>query len=300
MPDFKLRKIALVGVGLIGGSFGLALKQAAVVEQVLGWDLNCANLDKALELGIIDVAAADMQAAVTDADVVVLALPVRGMEAAAREALKYMRSDAVLTDTGSVKGTLVKAIEPLAYEAGIAFVPGHPISGTEKSGPEAAFADLYRGKRCILTPTDATSRAALDLIVQLWSSIGSEVVIMDVVKHDRVLAAISHLPHMIAYALVNSVSNYDQYAENILEYSAGGFLDFTRIASSDPVMWRDIAMENHTALLEMIEQFETFLAELKGDIAGLDADRLEKFFRQSKLSRDAIIRPAAAGAGRGD
>lgn len=300
MPDFKLRKIALVGVGLIGGSFGLALKQAAVVEQVLGWDLNCANLDKALELGIIDVAAADMQAAVADADVVVLALPVRGMEAAAREALKYMRSDAVLTDTGSVKGTLVEAIEPLAYEAGIAFVPGHPISGTEKSGPEAAFADLYRGKRCILTPTDATSRAALDLIVQLWSSIGSEVVIMDVVKHDRVLAAISHLPHMIAYALVNSVSNYDQYAENILEYSAGGFLDFTRIASSDPVMWRDIAMENRAALLEMIEQFETFLAELKGDIAGLDADRLEKFFRQSKLSRDAIIRPAAAGAGRGD
>lgn len=206
-----------------------------------------------------------------------------------------MRSDAILTDTGSVKEAVVKGIEPAAVSANIAYVPGHPISGTEKSGPGAAFAQLYRGKRCILTPTDITSRVAVELIAQLWHRAGSEVVLMDVRKHDRILAAISHLPHMIAYALVNSVSNYDEYAENILEYSAGGFLDFTRIASSDPVMWRDIAMDNRSAILEMLEQFETFLAELKADIATCDAERLEHFFRQSKLSRDAIVSSAEQG-----
>ncbi|MFN2257233.1 MAG: prephenate dehydrogenase [Desulfuromonadaceae bacterium] len=292
MSTLVVERITVVGVGLIGGSLALALKECGAVREVTGWDQNAEHMQRALELGIVDKTAADIATAVADADVVVLALPVRCLPEVAIEVLPYMRSDAILTDTGSVKEAVVKGIEPTAASYNIAYVPGHPISGTEKSGPQAAFAELYRDKRCILTPTEVTPAAAVEVIAQLWRRAGSEVVLMDVRKHDRILAAISHLPHMIAYALVNSVSNYDEYAENILEYSAGGFLDFTRIASSDPVMWRDIAMDNRTAILEMLEQFERFLAELKADIAASDGKRLEQFFRHSKLSRDAIVSTA--------
>lgn len=292
MGTVVVERITVIGVGLIGGSLALALKEAGAVSKVTGWDQNTEHMQRALELGIVDETAADIATAVAAADVVVLALPVRCLPEVAVEVLRYMRSDAILTDTGSVKEAVVAGIEPDAVRADIAYVPGHPISGTEKSGPQAAFAELYRGKRCILTPTDATPSAAVEVVAQLWRCAGSEVVLMDVRKHDRILAAISHLPHMIAYALVNSVSNYDEYAENILEYSAGGFLDFTRIASSDPVMWRDIALDNRSAILEMLDQFETFLAELKADIVARDDKRLEQFFRQSKLSRDAIVSTA--------
>ncbi|MDD2557805.1 MAG: prephenate dehydrogenase/arogenate dehydrogenase family protein [Desulfuromonadaceae bacterium] len=284
-----VEQIAIIGAGLIGGSLALALKQAGSVGEVVVWDQNPAHMATAITLGIADRSTLELTDAVVNADVVVLALPVCCLPEVARRVIPYMRDDAILTDTGSVKGTIVEGIEPVAHAAGIAYVPGHPISGTEKSGPQAAFAELYRAKRCILTPTALTPAHGVEVISQLWRSAGSEVVLMDVLKHDRILAAISHLPHMIAYSLVNAVSNYDQYAENVLEYSAGGFRDFTRIASSDPVMWRDIALENRSAILEMLEQFETFLAELKADIAGQDAERLEKFFRQSKLSRDAIV-----------
>ncbi|MDH3960079.1 MAG: prephenate dehydrogenase/arogenate dehydrogenase family protein, partial [Desulfuromonadales bacterium] len=169
------------------------------------------------------------------------------------------------------------------------FVPGHPIAGTENSGAEAAFATLYRERRCILTPTERTADAAVESMRQMWQLVGSQVVIMPVEKHDRVLAAISHLPHMVAYALVNAVGAYDRYDENILEYSAGGFRDFTRIASSDPTMWRDIALTNRDALVEMMEQFETFFAELKEDVALGSDERLFEFFRRSKQSRDEIL-----------
>jgi prephenate dehydrogenase len=292
MSTVVVERITVVGVGLIGGSLALALKESGAVGEVIGWDRNPEHMQRALELGIVDKISDDISTAVALADVVVLALPVCCLPEVGIDALKYMRPDAILTDTGSVKESVVKGIEPAAVRANIAYVPGHPISGTEKSGPQAAFAQLYRGKRCILTPTRITSPAAVEVIAQLWRRAGSEVVLMDVHKHDRILAAISHLPHMIAYALVNSVSNYDQYAENILEYSAGGFLDFTRIASSDPVMWRDIAIDNRSAILEMLDQFETFLSKLKADIKNADAERLEQFFRHSKLSRDAIVNVA--------
>ncbi|MCK5912672.1 MAG: prephenate dehydrogenase/arogenate dehydrogenase family protein, partial [Desulfuromusa sp.] len=167
--------------------------------------------------------------------------------------------------------------------------PGHPIAGTENSGAEAAFASLYQGKRCILTPTENTDRQALELVEQMWQTVGSNVVQMTLEKHDKVLAAISHLPHMVAYSLVNSVGTYDHYEENILEYSAGGFRDFTRIASSDPTMWRDIAETNRDALLEMMEQFESSFVELKADIAEGNGEKLFEFFLRSKQLRDAIL-----------
>jgi len=206
----------------------------------------------------------------------------------AKVLLPKMKPGAILTDGGSVKAEVARGIEPL-LPPGVHFVPGHPIAGTEKSGAEAAFATLYHKRRCILTPTEKTDGVALATIRRMWQIAGSEVVEMDVEKHDRVLAAISHLPHMVAYSLVNSVSSYDRYEENILEYSAGGFRDFTRIASSDPTMWRDIAQSNREALLEMMERFATTFNELREDIAEGDGSKLYDFFLRSKESRDAIL-----------
>lgn len=280
--------LAVIGVGLIGGSLALALKAAGAVGRVTGCGRGKPNLEKALELGVIDDYQRDPVAAVAGADVVFLATPVMSMPDVVKSLLPGLKPGAILTDGGSVKEEVVRRIEPLLPE-GVHYVPGHPISGTEKSGAEAAFATLYHGKRCILTPTERTDAAALDLVRAMWELAGSEAVCMSLEKHDRVLAAISHLPHMVAYALVNAVGSYDRFEENILEYSAGGFRDFTRIASSDPTMWRDIAETNRDALLEMIEQFETSLAELKTDIAAGDGEKLFEFFFRSKQMRDAIL-----------
>ena len=172
---------------------------------------------------------------------------------------------------------------------GAFFVGGHPIAGTEHSGVEAAFATLYENRRCILTPTGGTDPAALAVVAKMWEAAGSEVVLMDVHKHDRVLAAISHLPHMVAYSLVNAVGGYDRFDENILRYSAGGFRDFTRIASSDPAMWRDIALMNREAILEMIDFFAGSLAELRNQVTTSNSAGLETFFARSKEQRDAIV-----------
>ncbi|MEN8688080.1 MAG: prephenate dehydrogenase/arogenate dehydrogenase family protein [Desulfuromonadales bacterium] len=288
MTDFHIDKLAVVGVGLIGGSLALALKQAGAVGHVIGIGRGLPNLETASRLGVVDSYTQDIAAGVADADVVFLATPVQALGALAKQAMPHLKSGAILTDGGSVKQAVIDAIEPHLRDD-VHFVPGHPIAGTENSGAEAAFATLYCDRRCILTPTENTDVIALDSMRSMWQLAGSQVVIMDVEKHDRVLAAISHLPHMVAYALVNAVGSYDRYNENILEYSAGGFRDFTRIASSDPTMWRDIALTNREALVEMMEQFETFFAELKEDVATGSAERLFEFFRRSKKSRDEIL-----------
>ena len=291
MNGFYLHKIAIIGVGLIGGSFALALKRAGVVATVSGWDADSENLRQAHDLQVIDQLPATLQDAVHGAELVMLAVPVGAMEAAARQVIPSMDRGAILTDSGSVKQCVLEALEPLAVAQGVRYVAGHPISGTERSGAAAAFAELYQGKRCILTPSEQTDVAALDVVTRAWQAAGSVVVTMDVYKHDRILAAISHLPHMIAYSLVNSVSAYDRYEENILDYSAGGFRDFTRIASSDPIMWRDIALTNRDSLIEMIDQFENFLSELKNDIQQADGEKLYEFFLRSKITRDALLQP---------
>lgn len=286
--NILIPRLTIIGVGLIGGSLSLALKDAGVVGEVVGCGRGKPNLEKAIELGVIDRYTRDPIEAVADADVVFLATPVKTLGKVTEEMLPGLKAGAIVTDGGSVKGDVINMIEPLMPE-GIHFVPGHPIAGTEKSGAEAAFPTLYRGKRCILTPTENTDQGALELVTTMWQTAGSDVVSMPVEKHDRVLAAISHLPHMVAYSLVNAVGSYDQYEENILEYSAGGFRDFTRIASSDPVMWRDIAETNRDALLEMMEQFEVFFAELKAEISAGKGEKLFEFFLRSKQLRDAIL-----------
>lgn len=285
---FFIPRLAVIGVGLIGGSLALALKQAGVVGEVVGCGRGKPNLEKALELGVIDRYSRNPVDAVKDADVVFLATPVKTLAAVTQQLLPGLKAGAVITDGGSVKGEIINQLEPLLPE-GVAFVPGHPIAGTEKSGAEAAFPTLYKGKRCILTPTATTSANALALVRKMWEATGCEVVSMDAEKHDRILAAISHLPHMVAYSLVNAVGSYDHYEENILEYSAGGFRDFTRIASSDPTMWRDIAETNRDALIEMMEQFEIFFAELKADVAAGKGDKMFEFFVRSKQLRDGIL-----------
>ncbi len=288
MEKLFIPKLAVVGVGLIGGSLALALKEAGVVGEVVGIGRGLANLERALELGVVDSITQNPAEGVADADLVFLATPVLTLPEVAAAIAPHMKPGSVLTDGGSVKGSVVEAIEPLMPH-GVCFVPGHPIAGTEKSGAEAAFPTLYRGRRCILTPTEQTDPAALELVYRAWEIAGSEVVIMDVKKHDRILGAISHLPHMVAYSLVNAVGTYDRYEENILEYSAGGFRDFTRIASSDPTMWRDIALTNRSALIEMMERFEHFFAELKEDVRQGEGEKLYEFFLRSKQSRDAIL-----------
>ena len=288
MSNYYIENLAVVGVGLIGGSLSLALKEAGVVGHVVGIGRGMENLETAMQLGIVDSITQDIGLGVKDADVIFLATPVKSLDAVAQQAMPFLKPGAIITDGGSVKEAVVREIEPFLRKD-VFFVPGHPIAGTENSGAESAFATLYHDRRCILTPTANTDRDALQKIRQMWQVVGSHVVIMEPEKHDRVLAAISHLPHMVAYALVNSVGAYDRYNENILEYSAGGFRDFTRIASSDPTMWRDIALTNREALIEMMGQFENFFSELKKDIEMGSSDQLFEFFRRSKQSRDEIL-----------
>lgn len=285
--SLHIPQFAVVGVGLIGGSLALALKAAGVVGTVLGYDRDSENLARALELGVIDRACTD-PAELAGADVVFLATPVLALSAAVASIIPYLKPGTIVTDGASVKAEVIAALVPL-LPATLRFVPGHPIAGTERSGAQAAFATLFRGKRCILTPVAATDPQALALVTSLWEAAGSEVVLMEAEKHDRVLAAISHLPHMVAYALVNAVGAYDRYEENILHYSAGGFRDFTRIASSNPTMWRDIALTNRDALLEMMEHFEEDFHQLKEDIRAGNGDRLFAYFLRSKQNRDAIL-----------
>jgi prephenate dehydrogenase len=282
-----INRLAIIGVGLIGGSLALALRKKGLVGEVVGIGRGEANLRRGVELGVIDRYSHDPGEGVRGADLVFLATPVCTIADIVGRIAPHLAPGAIVTDGGSVKEEIVAACEPLMPD-GTFFVGGHPIAGTEHSGVEAAFATLYENRRCILTPTGGTDPAALAVVAKMWEAAGSEVVLMDVHKHDRVLAAISHLPHMVAYSLVNAVGGYDRFDESILRYSAGGFRDFTRIASSDPAMWRDIALMNREAILEMIDFFAGSLAELRNHVTTSDSAGLQRFFANSKELRDGI------------
>ncbi len=282
-----IQTLTVVGVGLIGGSFSCALKAAGVVERVVGVDLDADNLALALRLGVVDEAAPSLADGVGGAQVVFIAVPVGSVAAVVAQAAPFLPPGCIVTDGGSVKGEVVRLCDPLMPE-GVHFVGGHPIAGTEHSGAAAAFAELYRGRRCILTPTATTDAAALELVRCLWQAAGSRVECMEAACHDRIFAAVSHLPHMVAYALVHAVAGSAEGEENILAFSAGGFRDFTRIASSDPTMWRDIALMNRGALLEMLDRYCTEFTALRKRVASGDGPWLEEFFHTSKRLRDGI------------
>lgn len=283
-----INRLAVVGVGLIGGSLARILREKGEVGEIVGIGRGAANLQRAVELGVIDRYEHDLKAGVADADMVFLATPVCTIADIVAEIAPALHAGAIVTDGGSVKEEITLRCEQLLSE-NTYFVGGHPIAGTEKSGVEASFSTLYKGKRCILTPTEKTDSRALEKVVRMWELAGSEVIQMSPRKHDKMLAAISHLPHMVAYSLVNAVGDYDGCGENILKYSAGGFKDFTRIASSDPVMWRDIALQNRPAVLEMMDFFAASYAELRTLVANADAAGLERFFERSRDHRESIL-----------
>lgn len=280
-------RMAVIGVGLIGGSLARILREKGEVGEIVGIGRTEQNLLRAVELGVVDRFSQDPCEGVRGADLVFLATPVRSIAAVLERIAPSLSPGCIVTDGGSVKASVVAECEPL-MPPGTHFVGGHPIAGTEKSGVDASFATLFQGKRCIVTPTPRTDGSALGTVISMWQSAGSEVISMEPDKHDRIVAAISHLPHMVAYSLVNAVEGYDRLDESILSYSAGGFRDFTRIASSDPAMWRDIALTNRSALLEMMDFFSGYFGSLRSLVENGDGPGLERFFAESKKSRDAI------------
>jgi prephenate dehydrogenase len=278
-------RLCIIGVGLIGGSLAQALREAGFCQQIVGAGRNAANLKKAVELGVIDRYETDLAQAVKGADMVFVAVPLGAMQSVFSAIKGQLAENAVLTDAGSAKGSVLDDVQQVFGEVPGFFVPGHPIAGTEQSGVEASFAGLYRNRRVILTPVDSTDADAATRVRAMWEAAGAEVVNMDPAHHDAVLAATSHLPHLLAFTLVDSLARMADQQE-VFEYAAGGFRDFTRIASSDPVMWRDICLANHDAIQFLIEHFTNDLEGVKQAVLAQDGERLLEIFSNAKDARD--------------
>lgn len=277
-----IEKLAIVGTGLIGGSFALALKQAGAVGEVLGVGRSPAKLTIARELGLIDRTADWVQAG--QADCILLAIPVGETETVLTQLAPHLKSGAVVTDAGSTKVNVVEAAHRALGKRMADFVPGHPIAGSEQSGPGAARADLYQGKKVVLTPQPDTRSDALARVRALWEATGAQVDTLDAVLHDRVFAAVSHLPHLAAFALVDELAQRAD-CDTFFSYAASGFRDFTRIAGSSPEMWRDIAMANREALLTELDAYLAALQSLRQAVAGQDADALLTTFSRARAAR---------------
>ena len=283
-----IASLCVIGVGLIGGSWARALREAGQVGEVVGCGRDEGNLKRAVELGVIDRWSIDIAEAVAGCDLIVVAVPLGAMESVLRAMAPALKSGAVVTDVGSAKASVVDAAERAFNGVPSFFVPGHPIAGAEHSGVEAAKVDLYRDRRVILTPLRNTDPVAVELVDRAWQAAGAEVTRMEVEHHDEVLAATSHLPHVLAFGLVDSLANM-KYGDEIFSYAAGGFRDFTRIASSDPVMWRDICLNNREAILAMVERFERDLDNLRIIIDASDGEAILKLFQRAKHARDTHV-----------
>jgi prephenate dehydrogenase len=281
-------KLAIIGVGLIGSSLSLALKEAGEVRQVIGFGRNQQNLARGIELGVLDDFTESIEACVSDADVIVVAVPLGAMRQVFSELKQAIKKGAIITDVGSAKGSVVTAAREELGTVFSRFVPGHPIAGTEQSGVEAGFPTLYKNRRVIITPVEQTDQDAIAVIDEMWRHCDAVIEYLSVEHHDKVLAATSHLPHMLAFALVHYLSNLNDH-EEIFRYAAGGFRDFTRIASGDPVMWRDVCLANGEAVVDLIEQYQQELDRVKSAISAGDADGLLKLFGRAKSERDSLI-----------
>ena len=281
--------LSIIGVGLIGGSLARALRKAKLVGRVTGCNRSEKTLKKAVELDVIDDYFLNISEAVKDADLIVIGTPLSVSEKILPEVADSMSVNSILTDVGSVKGGIVNVARKALAEKFPNFVPGHPIAGTEKNGVEASYEDLFVDHRVILTPLEETSPKAHELVTQMWKSVGAEVVDLDIKHHDEVLAATSHLPHMLAYALVDCLASM-QERDEIFEYAAGGFADFTRIASSSPDMWHDICFSNREALIRTLEIFSSHINNIKSAIEESESDELLKTFKRAKEARDKFNR----------
>jgi cyclohexadieny/prephenate dehydrogenase len=282
-------RITFIGIGLIGSSLARSARQTKSVGHITVCDINQAHREKALELGLCDTATGDYIEAVKNADLVVLCVPPGSCGDAAAAMAPGLKKGAIVSDVGSVKQAIVHAVSPHIPD-GVHFVPTHPIAGTEHSGPEAGFAELFKGRWLILTPPAGTDQDAIDKVSALWERAGSQIETMDAQHHDMVLAITSHLPHLIAYTIVGTADDLgDHLKQEVIKFSASGFRDFTRIASSDPVMWRDVFLNNKEAVLEILQRFSEDLTFLQRAIRWGEGDKLEELFTRTRAIRRDII-----------
>ncbi|MGE5548323.1 MAG: prephenate/arogenate dehydrogenase family protein [Solirubrobacterales bacterium] len=281
--------VCLVGIGLINSSLARAVRKHGLARRLVTLDVSDTARATALELGVVDAASADPAETVAGADLVVIGTPVGAIEAVASVIGPHLKPGAIVTDVGSVKLAVVRDVTPFLPE-GVHFIPGHPIAGTEHSGPESGFAELFENRWCILTPLPGTDAEALAKVTALWTRVGSTVETMDPHHHDKVLAITSHLPHLIAYTIVGTASDLEGHLQQeVIKFSASGFRDFTRIAASDPIMWRDIFLHNKEAVLEVIQRFTEDLTALQRSIRWGEGEVLENKFAETRAIRRAII-----------
>jgi cyclohexadieny/prephenate dehydrogenase len=282
-------RVALIGIGLIGSSLARAMRQHKLAGHIAGHAKSERTRSKAVELGLVDSIHADPVAAVTGADLTVVCTPISAYAAIGATIGPHLKPGSTLTDVGSVKQAVIRDLGPHVPEH-VQFIPGHPVAGTEHSGPESGFAELFQGRWCILTPPPGTDEKAVERLAELWRRCGSMMEIMEAGHHDQVLAITSHLPHLIAYCIVGTVTGVEEATQKeVIKFSASGFRDFTRIAASDPIMWRDVFLNNREAVLEMLGRFSEDLAALQRNIRWGEGDKLEDLFTRTRSIRRGII-----------
>ncbi len=289
MSDIHFNRIALIGIGLIGSSLARVIAEKKLANDVVIATRSSETLERAHALKLGDSYTTSNAEAVRDADLVIVSVPVGMSERVAREISGHLKPGAIVTDVGSTKRSVVQQMQPHMPD-NVHFIPGHPIAGTEHSGPDSGFAELFEGRWCILTPVDGTDEAAIETLSAFWRSCGSMIDLMDPEHHDLVLAIVSHLPQIIAYNIVGTADDLELVTESeVIKYSASGFRDFTRLAASDPTMWRDVCLHNKDAILEMLSRFSEDLSSLQRAIRWGDGDKLYDLFSRTRHIRRSIV-----------
>ncbi|HKT14733.1 MAG TPA: prephenate/arogenate dehydrogenase family protein [Allosphingosinicella sp.] len=287
-PEAPFATVAIIGLGLIGSSVARAVREAMPDARLTGYDISPAVRERAGELNLVDTIGESAGQAVAEADLILFCVPVGAMRAAGDSIAASIPNKAIVSDVGSAKVSVAKALREALPDATI--IPAHPVAGTENSGPDAGFASLFRGRWCILTPHEGASKANVARLSEFWQRLGARVETMDAEHHDLVLAVTSHLPHLIAYTIVGTASDLEGVTQSeVIKYSAGGFRDFTRIAASDPTMWRDVFLNNREAVLEMLQRFSEDLSMLQRAIRWNDGDTLFDLFTRTRAIRRSII-----------
>jgi cyclohexadieny/prephenate dehydrogenase len=282
-------RVALIGIGLVGSSLARVLRRDGLAREIVACARRQATLDTVTRLALADQVTADPAEAAAGADLVVLSTPLSAYAEIGRRIAPALKPGAVVSDVGSVKAAAIRDLAPL-LPPGVHLVPAHPVAGTEHSGPESGFAEMFADRWCILTPLPGGDAASLDRVTRMWQSAGMKVVTMDAEHHDMVLAITSHLPHLIAYTIVGTATDLEETLKSeVIKFSAGGFRDFTRIAASDPVMWRDISLANREAVLEMLQRFTEDLTALQRAIRWGEGDKLQDLFTRTRTIRRSII-----------
>ncbi|OWV87915.1 prephenate dehydrogenase [Rhizobium leguminosarum bv. trifolii] len=287
--NVQFDRIALIGIGLIGSSLAHDIRRLGLAREIVVATRSPDTLKRAEELGLGDRYTTSSADAVKDADLVIVSVPVGASESVAKEIAASLKPGAIVTDVGSTKASVIAQMQP-HIPAGVHFIPGHPLAGTEKSGPDAGFPGLFESRWCIFTPVAGTDETALKRLRSFWEALGSKVDEMDAEHHDKVLAIVSHLPHIIAYNIVGTADDLETVTESeVIKYSASGFRDFTRLAASDPTMWRDVCLHNRDAILEMLARFSEDLAYLQRAIRWGEGDKIFELFTRTRAIRRSIV-----------